>query len=236
MLVSALQLLTYRTGHCVIRFMCVSSGSSTVILAPDGALLYVYRLMVFAQTFSAPKVGWIRNSQFRCILRFTFLRNRVLFYLDSEAVLWMCTFWMLLLMQSDCTGGESLVILLLLEQLSRVPLCHFFLIHISLSQLPALARNAATDSRNYSHFKCPSPLVGWTALCLLAVNSVRPKFNRTNHDWQRTVLFLAIPWNSKSHCWIRGMRCARQKTLGLWPRGAHYYKNVCLVLQTDRTV
>jgi hypothetical protein len=57
MLVSALQLLTYRTGHCVIRFMCVSSGSSTVILAPDGALLYVYRLMVFAQTFSAPKVG-----------------------------------------------------------------------------------------------------------------------------------------------------------------------------------
>jgi len=58
---------------------------------------------------------------------FTFLRNPALFYLDSEAVLWMCTFWVLHLKQSDWTGDEELVIFVLLEQLSRVSLCQSFL-------------------------------------------------------------------------------------------------------------
>jgi hypothetical protein len=39
------------------------------------------------QIFSAPKVGWIRNADLRCLLGFTFLRNPVLLYIDSEAVL-----------------------------------------------------------------------------------------------------------------------------------------------------
>jgi len=39
------------------------------------------------QIFTAPKVNWIRSSKLRCLLGFTFLRNPVLPYHDSEAVL-----------------------------------------------------------------------------------------------------------------------------------------------------
>lgn len=135
--------------------------------------------------FSAPKVGWIRNSEFRCILGFTFLRNPVV-YLDSKAVLWIIL-WFILIQKLFCGCDEDLVIFVLLGQLSRVPLCHFFYNpHFFNLQLPALDRSAHAESRSYSHFKCPSLHVGGTALPLLAVNSGRPvwpmKYNPTNHD------------------------------------------------------
>jgi len=40
-----------RTFHGIIHYMCVSSGSRTVLLAPDEALRYVYHLMLFANRY-----------------------------------------------------------------------------------------------------------------------------------------------------------------------------------------